>query len=749
VALPLKDKPMTSKGTRQAPGHAEQKRQAPGEPEPASAAQSAASHADVVNILIVDDEPKNLIVLESLLDDPGYRVVRAQSADQALLALVAEDFALLILDIRMPDMNGFELAQMIKERKKTAQVPIIFLTAYYNEDQHVLVGYGNGAVDYLHKPVNATILRSKVAIFAELYRKSRECGLANHALLIEVSQRRLAEQQMRQLNDTLEQRVAQRTEALRASEEKYRNLFDSIDEGFCILEKVHGDTDAQLDFRHIEVNPAFEIHAGVGNVVGKTLRQAFPDLTEQWYLTYDTILGTGEPSRFELELSAGGPVLELYAFRVEGKTQSRVAVIFKDISVRKRVDLELKDALATAEKANRAKSEFLSSMSHELRSPLSAILGFAQLMGMESPALAPTHQNSAKQILKAGWYLLELINEILDLAQIESGRMSMSLESLSLDELLRDCEAMIEPQARKSGVRVRFADPEAPLFVLGDYTRVKQVFVNLLSNAIKYNRAGGSVEVSCSACPDERVRVSFCDTGEGLSADKLAQLFQPFNRLGQETGLEEGTGIGLVVSKQLIEFMGGAIGVQSTVGVGSVFWIELAAAHAVELKLVSGDLTSAAADSGAQQRTVLSIEDNPANVLLISKLLAFRPDIRLLSAMDATQGLAIANEALPDVILMDINLPGISGITALGLLAGNPLTAHIPVVAISANAMPRDIEKGLAAGFFRYLTKPIHVSKFMETLDVALEHARAGAVGAVQRPQASEHPIRPARGGPP
>ncbi len=383
-------------------------------------------------------------------------------------------------------------------------------------------------------------------------------------------------------------------------------------------------------------------------------------------------------------------------------------------------------------------------MSHELRSPLNAILGFAQLMDTESPALAPQHKDSTSQILKAGWYLLELINEVLDLAQIESGRMSMSLKSMSLDELLRDCQAMIEPQARKSGIRVWFAHPEAPMFVMGDRTRAKQVIVNLLSNAIKYNRAGGSVDVACSKRPGDRVRVSFRDTGEGLGADKLAQLFQPFNRLGQETGLEEGTGIGLVVSKQLIEYMGGAIGVQSTVGVGSVFWIELNAAPAVELDLDKSALTPAAADDGAQQRTVLCIEDNPANLLLVSKLLARRSDIRLLTAIDATQGIAIANVAQPDVILMDINLPGISGITALGVLAGKPSTAHIPVVAISANAMPRDIEKGLALGFFRYVTKPIDVSQFMETLDLALERARAVADSKVQGPQTSGHPIRPA-----
>jgi len=572
---------MTSSAMRPVLIPADQERQAAGGLSPA--------RADTVNILIVDDEPKNLTVLESLLDDPGYRVVRAESADQALLALVAEDFALLILDIRMPDMTGFELAQMIKERKKTAQVPIIFLTAYYNEDQHVLEGYGSGAVDYLHKPVNAAILRSKVAIFAELYRKSRECGIANCALLIEVSQRRRAEEQLRELNDTLEQRVAERTLALRASEEKYRSLFDSIDEGFCIIEKVckqlgtdmSTGTGTQLDFRHIEVNPAFEIQSGVRNVVGKTLRQAFPSLSEQWYATYNSILETGEPSRLELELSAGGPVLELYAFRVEGETQGRVAVIFKDISVRKRVDLELKEALAAAEKANRAKSEFLSSMSHELRTPLHAILGFAQLLDGGKPTPTPAQKRGLDQIIKAGWYLLELINEILDLALIESGRLTLSKESVSLIEVMLECQAMIEPQAQKRGVSLSFPQIDAPYFLMADRTRVKQVLINLLSNAIKYNKAGGGVVLECTLAPLHTIRVSVRDTGVGLTEAQLGKLFQPFNRLGRETGVEEGTGIGLVVTKRLVELMGGSIGVSSEVGVGSVFWIEMGLMPAV------------------------------------------------------------------------------------------------------------------------------------------------------------------------
>jgi len=396
--------------------------------------------------------------------------------------------------------------------------------------------------------------------------------------------------------------------------------------------------------------------------------------------------------------------------------------------VLRETNLELQSAKVEADRANLAKSDFLSSMSHELRSPLNAILGFAQLMDSGLPLPTPNQKDSIGQILQSGWYLLELINEILDLAQIESGKLPLSQEAVSLDEVLSDCQAMIEPQARKGGIRVGFPKPEHALFVSADRTRVKQIFVNLLSNAIKYNRVGGSVEVTCRACPGERVRVSFQDTGEGLAPAKLAQLFQPFNRLGQEEGVEEGTGIGLVVSKQLAELMGGSIGVDSTVGVGSVFWVELNAADAIETHLeTTPGVAAPLADTAraAPRRSVLCVEDNPANQMLITRILARRPDILLLSAKNGRQGIEMAHAEMPEVILMDINLPGINGVVALKILAADPATAHIPVIAISANAMPRDIERGLEAGFFRYLTKPIKVDEFMHTLDLALDCARA------------------------
>ena len=387
---------------------------------------------------------------------------------------------------------------------------------------------------------------------------------------------------------------------------------------------------------------------------------------------------------------------------------------------------ELQAAREAAEKANRAKSEFLSSMSHELRTPLNAVLGFAQLMASEVPAPPAHQQRSIDQILKGGWYLLRLINEILDLATIESGKVTMSQEPMSMTDVLQDCKGMIEPQAAKRGIAMTFPRFDKVFYIHADRTRVKQVMINLLSNAIKYNASGGSVIVQCVATDTGRVRICVKDTGTGLSADQMAHLFQPFNRLGQQDGGEEGTGIGLVVTRQLVELMGGTIGVESAVGVGTVFWVEFEPAQAPALENIEEvalDRRLLAAPAASEQLTLLYVEDNPANLALVEQLIARRGDLKLVTAIDAYLGIELARAYVPDLILMDINLPGMSGYGALKVLRDDPLTAHIPVLALSANAVPRDIEKGIEAGFFRYLTKPIRVREFMEALDVALQHA--------------------------
>jgi CheY-like chemotaxis protein len=292
--------------------------------------------------------------------------------------------------------------------------------------------------------------------------------------------------------------------------------------------------------------------------------------------------------------------------------------------------------------------------------------------------------------------------------------------------VMLECRAMIEPQAQRRGIGMTFPDLAMPVFVNADRVRLKQVLINLLFNAIKYNRPGGTVVVECARGGTETIRLSVRDTGAGLSAEQLAQLFQPFNRLDKAAGAEEGTGIGLVVTKRLVELMGGVIGVDSTPGVGSAFWIDLRRCAAPKFAAAQTEQAAASRPllvEGAPVRTLLYVEDNPANLELVEQLIARRPDLRLLCAASGELGIEFAQAHLPDLILMDINLPGMGGIAAMELLRADPLTAHIPILALSANAVPHDIAKGLEAGFFDYLTKPIKVDRFMKALDAALQFA--------------------------
>ena len=526
--------------------------------------------------------------------------------------------------------------------------------------------------------------------------------------------------------------------ALRESEERYRNLFDSMDEGYCVIEMLFDERDTPLDWRFLEVNPAFAVLTGIHDAVGKRMRELAPDHEAYWFETYGKVALTGEAVRFVNQSKVlDGRWFDLYAFKVGGPEGRKVAVLFTNISERKRAEANLIAALAAAEQANRAKSDFLSSMSHELRSPLNTVLGFAQLLNSGNPAPTPPQQESVDQILKSGWYLLELINEILDLTLIESGHLSLAIEPVSLAEVLSDCCAMVELQAQQSGIQLTFPRLDDACLLRADRTRLKQVFINLLSNAIKYNRPGGTVRVSCAAQAHSRMRISVEDSGAGLTPDQLDQLFQPFERLGQESGVIEGTGIGLVVSKRLVETMGGQIGARSTVGLGSVFWVDLVATVALRplpsqtaepstpATPAVGGPAPALAPFGARRSTVLCVEDDPANLVLMQRILARRTDVRLLLASDAVHGLEVARATQPDVVLMDINLPGIGGLEAMKLLSEDAATAHIPVIAVSANAMPLDVEGGLEKGFFRYLTKPIKIELMMEALDAALQLPRA------------------------
>ncbi|NIA00264.1 ATP-binding protein [Massilia sp. CCM 8734] len=440
----------------------------------------------------------------------------------------------------------------------------------------------------------------------------------------------------------------------------------------------------------------------------------------------------------EIEQRTGALETSHHAIAREAEERARAQQEIMDLNERLEVrvhertmqleltNAELEVAMSAAKNANQAKSAFLSSMSHELRTPLNAILGFAQILTSESlPSTLPQKKEFAGHILKSGRHLLTLINEILDLAKVESGTVTLSMEPVALADMLVECRNMTEPLAQQRKIRMLFPDAP-PAVVQADRTRLKQVLLNLLSNAIKYNREMGAVVCDCSVVTANRVRLSVQDTGMGLRPEQIDSLFQPFNRLGQENGSEEGTGIGLVVTRRLVELMGGEIGVSSSVGVGTVFWIELGLTQPVPSVVVEATVLALEPKEASAPRadhTLLYVEDNPANLKLVQEIVRYRPDLHLLTAPDGHLGIEMAKAHLPDVILMDLNLPCVSGADALKELRSDPRTAHIPVIALTASAMPRDVERGLASGFARYLTKPINIDEFNEAIDTTLAFA--------------------------
>ncbi len=392
----------------------------------------------------------------------------------------------------------------------------------------------------------------------------------------------------------------------------------------------------------------------------------------------------------------------------------------------------LAKAKEQAEAANTAKNEFLANMSHELRTPLNSILGFAQLLAMNGKEPLTTRQGrQVSQIERSGSHLLALIEDILDFSKIETGNIKLSLERVQLLPLFDQVRAGLQILAEESQIKLNAVCPEDLPAVRADRVRLTQVLMNLGSNAIKYNKLGGTVTLAADFSGLNRVRISVIDTGPGIAIGRQAELFQPFNRLGAESGPIQGSGIGLSIVKKLVDLMSGTIAVRSTPGVGTTFEVELPAIHGGDARtwkdVGTETLHREVANDG--NYLMLYVEDNPSNIRLMEELVDSLGNMRLLTAADPRRGVELARNNRPDVIVLDINLPGMSGFDILRAIRATPALDHVPVMALSAAAMPRQVQDGVAAGFTHYLTKPIDVPVFLKAVDEVLRPRRGKESG--------------------
>ncbi len=674
---------------------------------PASSTASGSAPADVggpINILIVDDEQKNLTVLETVLDDPDYRLVRADTADKALLALIAEEFALIILDINMPGMSGFELAQMIRERRKTARVPIIFLTAYYNEDQHILEGYAAGAVDFLHKPVNRTILRSKVATFAELHRSAR-------VLQLEIVERRHAQEQLRAMNETLEQRVVEKTEALRATDAQLQMMIDALPAAIYA-------TDADGYLTHF--NPATVELSG---------RMPQPGV-DRWCTTWKLFNADGTSlAHDECPMAVAvteGRIIRGQQIIAERPNGERTWVtpyptplrnpageivgginMLVDITDAKRAEDELSAAKRAAEEANAAKSDFLAHMSHEIRTPMNAIFGFTQLLS--ESIQAPLERDWIASIKKSGELLLSVINDVLDLSKIEAGKLDLHLQPTNIVDILDDMIAMFTPQAAAKGIAlVRDIDADGETFLL-DGQRVRQVLMNLVSNAVKFTETGSvtvRLEISEGKAADLRdIAMIVEDTGVGIPAAEMSGIFEPFCQAESPDGkIRQGTGLGLTISRRLVSAMSGTIEVGSVLGEGTTFTIRIPDLAITDLLPAHSAAGEDVDFNALPPLDILIVDDVTWNLEVAAGYLRnSHHTIHL--ANNGLEGLASAQAHRPDVVLMDLRMPVMDGYQARDAMRSDPSLARTAIIAVTASSLSRE-EGALRDGFDECVRKP-------------------------------------------
>ena len=665
-----------------------------------------------LRILHVEDDPNDrelvatTLRLEGLLCD----VVPATTRAEFEAAIEHQTFDVILADDSLPSFDGLTAQRLASAR--VPHVPFIFVSGTLGEDIAV-ERIKAGAIDYVLKQRLGRLPSSILRAIGDVRTREQAARAADEVqrLNAELEQRVLERTaQLAEVNRALEQRE----QALRQSEARLSAVLDHSPAVIC-MKDVEG--------RYVFVNRQFERMLGIARTaaLGRTDHEIFPLRLADMYRANDLEAVRRRQALHveETAVHAEGDVHVYAAAKCplldENEQPFAICTISTDITERKRAEDEIKGARLEAERANRAKSEFLSRMSHDLRTPLNAVLGFAQLLAADS--LTDEQEDSVRQIRRGGEHLLDLINEVLDIARIEAGQLSLSPEPVEVREIVGHAVALVAPLARRRRSAVTTEEsPLSSLSVIADRQRLNQILLNLLSNAVKYNRQAGQVTVGFERVSPSVLRIKVTDTGAGIPPQKLQLLFRPFERLGAESTAIEGTGLGLTLSRGLAEAMGGSVGVSSQINQGSTFWVDLTqAAEPVEQRAMQ--LESALEYQDGQPATVLYIEDNRANVRLLERLIQRRPSLALVVAPDGRQGIERALEERPDVVLLDLHLPDMQGEEVLLRLRAEPSLHDTPIIVLSADATPGQVRRILAQGAAGYLTKPFDIQEVLAALD--------------------------------
>jgi signal transduction histidine kinase len=647
------------------------------------------------NVLLVDDQPANLLALEAVLDTLGVNMVRATSGPEALVAVARQDFAAVLLDVRMPGMDGFEVAREIRARPRSSFTPILFVTAGDDPDEAMLSAYALGAVDFLAKPLRAEVLKAKVSVFVDLYRSKEE----------------LRQRERRDFEQRLE-----------AKEERYRALFESIDEGFCVLRLDRDEHGRVRDYRFEEANEAFAMHTGIHDAVGKSVRELSKTPQERWFELFDRVARSGEAVRFVEHAKTMGRWFDLYATRLGGPGSDLVAVLFSDITQRLVAEQDLRRLNEELAQANRRKTEFLATLAHELRNPLAPLSNGLHLMRMgasKPELLEKTRQMMERQIQ----HMVHLVDDLLDVARISTGKVELRRRGIDLKDVVATAvetsASLIESAHHKLNVEV----PAGPLPMEADPTRIAQVISNLLNNAAKYTPEAGRITLKVWTEGHDAV-LSVTDTGVGIAHDAIAKVFEMFAQVPSSAAKPQGgLGIGLSLVQSLVALHGGSVSAASPgVGKGSTFTVRLPLASS---DTAGGPQQATAATPKPGQLQVLVVDDNKDAAESLGVLLDIEGHAAHIAHTGA-EALQMAQAHTPDVVFLDIGLPDMSGYDVARRLRLLPAMDGTLLVALTGWGTQDDRQRTREAGFDRHLTKPAELPAVEELLRAAAQRKRAG-----------------------